>query len=55
MPRDRMAEAIAEKQRRAWRNQYSPVDIERDEYYQKMYEERKKFKSLMLILLKEDE
>lgn len=48
-------DAIAKKQRKVYRNMYSHVDLERDEYYQKIATEREKFKTLMVALLKEDE
>lgn len=51
---DPMADAIAEKQRKGWRSQYSPADLDHEEHHRKIYEEREGFKSLMLALLKED-
>lgn len=55
MPSDQMADEIAAKQRKAWDSLYSPVDLERDRNFKKRFEERKKFKSLMLECLKNDE
>lgn len=55
MSMDPMADAIAKKQVKAWRSLYSPADLERDENYRKIYQERKDFKILMLAVLKEDE
>lgn len=53
--KDPMAEAIAKKQLTAHRRMYSEADLDHDEYYRKIAEERKKFKTLILVLLKEDE
>ena len=47
-------DANAKKQRKAWDNLYSPVDLERDRAFQKQCEEIRKFKSLMLECLKDD-
>lgn len=49
-----MERRIAEAQEKGRRSQYSPVDLERAEYYRKIFAEKEKFKNLLLTLLEED-